>query len=56
MQLKLGFLEPIDPAVPLWDQVDPKAKEEFLLALARVIAKAISRDRDPQKKEDARER
>jgi hypothetical protein len=55
MQLKL-FLEPIDPTVPLWDQVDPKAKEEFLLALARVIAKAIPRDPNPKKKEDAHER
>ena len=56
MQLKLGFLEALDPTVPLWDKVDPKAREEFLLALARVIAKAVSRQPNPEEKEDLHDR
>ena len=56
MQLKLGFPEAEDPSVPLWEKVDPKARKEMLLALARVIVKAIPREPNPQKKEDAHER
>ncbi len=56
MQLKLGFPEMGDPTIPLWEKVDPKARKEVLQALARVIAKAIPREPNPQKKEDAHER
>jgi hypothetical protein len=56
MQLKLGFLKAIDPTVPLWDEIDPKAKEEFLHALARAIAKAISREPNLEEKEDRHDR
>jgi len=56
MQLKLGLLEAMDSTAPLWDEFDPEAKLEFLHALARAIAQAVSREPNREKKEDTRDR
>ena len=41
MQLKLGFLESVDPTTQGWDDLDPAVRRAFVHALARAIAQAV---------------
>lgn len=56
MQLKLGFPDLADPTSPMWDALDPKAREALVRALARAIAQAVRPPKEIEKKEDRNER
>ena len=56
MQLKLGFPDLADPTIPLWDALDPEAREALLQALARAIAQAALHPEKNQNQEDRDDR
>ena len=56
MQLKLGFPDLADPTIPMWDAIDPEAREAFVQALARTIANAVHPPAKPEEREESDER
>lgn len=56
MQLKLGFPDLTDPTSPMWDTLDPQAREALVQALARAIAQTVRIGKKNQKEENRNER
>jgi hypothetical protein len=46
MQILMSFLEtrPTKPVEPVWPALDPADRDEVVIALARLIAKAVVRN------------
>lgn len=56
MQLRLGFPDLADPTSPVWNALDPEAREAFVQALARAIANAVHPPTKHQEQEEIDER
>lgn len=56
MQLKLSFLESVDPTTPLWAKLDPEAQRALVHALARAIEKAACPQQNDENPEDSHDR
>lgn len=56
MQLKLDFPDLADPTSPLWDALDPEAREALVQALARAIVQAVHHPKKNETQEDQNDR